>query len=218
MAKREAISVKKRFEILTRDSYACQYCGRPAPTVQLVVDHVIPVAEGGNNEDFNLVTACNECNQGKSATLHDRMEFRAIFRDLWMEGCKDFKGDEDFDGPLEWARVFIGASFSRVRFWCEPDVHYLQCVVDGLLKAATGQDYRLFTTIGFPEDDPDSIRMLASFVLSCLGPAPAIIAIVHAGITPEEPKRLEQVVREWTSMVMPILKRSSDIEPTEAIN
>lgn len=52
--------------VLYRDSFTCQYCGRSAPDVVLHVDHVIPVSKGGTNSMANLVTACEECNLGKS--------------------------------------------------------------------------------------------------------------------------------------------------------
>lgn len=54
-----------RFEILTRDGYACQYCGAKAPDAVLHVDHVNPRANGGDNSPSNLVTACADCNFGK---------------------------------------------------------------------------------------------------------------------------------------------------------
>ena len=67
MAKRKAISKKVRFEVFKRDSFTCQYCGAHPPQAVLHVDHIVPVAEGGGNEDTNLVTACDNCNLGKAA-------------------------------------------------------------------------------------------------------------------------------------------------------
>ena len=67
MAVRKALSKKTRFEVFKRDSFKCQYCGRSAPEVVLHVDHIKPVKEGGDNELFNLVTACFDCNSGKGA-------------------------------------------------------------------------------------------------------------------------------------------------------
>lgn len=43
------IGKKLRFEILKRDAFACRYCGRRAPNVELHIDHVVPVARGGRN-------------------------------------------------------------------------------------------------------------------------------------------------------------------------
>lgn len=56
-----------RWEILKRDNFTCQYCGQFAPNVQLHVDHVTAIADGGSNQDDNLITACSACNVGKEA-------------------------------------------------------------------------------------------------------------------------------------------------------
>mgnify|MGYP001588487002 CR=1 FL=1 len=66
MAKRQAISKKLRFEIFKRDSFACQYCGKSAPEVILEIDHIQPVTKQGKNDILNLITACYDCNRGKS--------------------------------------------------------------------------------------------------------------------------------------------------------
>lgn len=62
---RKTITKKLRFEVFKRDSFTCQYCGRMAPDVILEVDHINPVAKGGDNEILNLVTSCRDCNRGK---------------------------------------------------------------------------------------------------------------------------------------------------------
>lgn len=64
---RVQLSKSQRFEIFKRDDFTCQYCGAHPPKVVLEVDHIVPVAEGGGNEDTNLVTACFNCNRGKAA-------------------------------------------------------------------------------------------------------------------------------------------------------
>lgn len=66
MEERKAISKKIRFEVFKRDSFTCQYCGKMAPDVILEIDHIKPVAQGGKNDILNLVTACFDCNRGKS--------------------------------------------------------------------------------------------------------------------------------------------------------
>lgn len=62
---RQAIGKRVRFDIFKRDRFTCRYCGAQPPDVILVIDHVRPVVEGGDNEDINLITACEACNQGK---------------------------------------------------------------------------------------------------------------------------------------------------------
>lgn len=69
------MSVRLRFEILKRDNFTCRYCGRKPPGVILQVDHILAVRDGGLNIPENLVTACKECNAGKSAVpLQDVMK------------------------------------------------------------------------------------------------------------------------------------------------
>ena len=59
------LSPKRRFAILQRDEFTCQYCGRQPPEVVLHVDHMKPLSKSENNKDENLVTACKDCNLGK---------------------------------------------------------------------------------------------------------------------------------------------------------
>lgn len=66
MGKRKSITKSVRFEVFKRDSFTCQYCGKSAPDVVLEVDHIIPVSKGGDNDISNLITACFDCNRGKS--------------------------------------------------------------------------------------------------------------------------------------------------------
>lgn len=67
--KRKTISKAMRFEVFKRDSFKCQYCGKCAPDVILHIDHINPVSRGGENEILNLITACEDCNGGKSNRL-----------------------------------------------------------------------------------------------------------------------------------------------------
>jgi hypothetical protein len=71
MKKRQSLSKKTRFEVFKRDKFTCQYCGATAPGAILHVDHIKPVAKGGTNDVFNLVTACESCNSGKGARKLD---------------------------------------------------------------------------------------------------------------------------------------------------
>lgn len=66
MAERKPIPKKIRFEVLKRDKFTCQYCGKSAPDVVLEIDHIKPVSKGGDNDILNLVTSCVDCNRGKT--------------------------------------------------------------------------------------------------------------------------------------------------------
>lgn len=66
------LSAKTRFHVFVRDGFVCVWCGRSVnngvelSAVKATVDHVVPVSKGGSDEMDNLVTACAECNAGKS--------------------------------------------------------------------------------------------------------------------------------------------------------
>jgi 5-methylcytosine-specific restriction endonuclease McrA len=62
---RLGLTAKVRWQVLARDAFTCQYCGRRPPEVSLEVDHRVSVAEGGTDDIDNLFSACTECNRGK---------------------------------------------------------------------------------------------------------------------------------------------------------
>ncbi len=54
-----------RKNILMRDRYTCQFCGRALPAGELTLDHVIPRSKGGHTDWDNLVACCHKCNTFK---------------------------------------------------------------------------------------------------------------------------------------------------------
>lgn len=61
------IAVGMRFDVLCRDGFRCRYCGVSVEEGALLhVDHVMPKSKGGADSLDNLVTACLDCNLGKS--------------------------------------------------------------------------------------------------------------------------------------------------------
>jgi len=52
---------------MKRDRFRCTYCGAPGTDVELEVDHIVAVANGGSHHMSNLTTACRTCNQRKGA-------------------------------------------------------------------------------------------------------------------------------------------------------
>ena len=67
--KKGLASPKRRYELLKKYDYTCQYCGREAPYVELEIDHIVPLSKGGTNKIENLIVSCWECNIGKSDSL-----------------------------------------------------------------------------------------------------------------------------------------------------
>lgn len=57
---------ENRIKIYERDGYKCAYCPKQLTRFTATLDHVTPVAEGGDNSYENLVTACLTCNSQKN--------------------------------------------------------------------------------------------------------------------------------------------------------
>ncbi len=72
--KRDHVSKRTRWEVMERDEHRCVYCGADPDNAVLVIDHVLPAIDGGTNDIDNLVTSCQECNEGKA----DRPPIRRI--------------------------------------------------------------------------------------------------------------------------------------------
>jgi hypothetical protein len=56
---------ENRIKVYERDEYKCRYCGKQLTRFTATLDHVMPVAEGGDNSFENLLTACLDCNSRK---------------------------------------------------------------------------------------------------------------------------------------------------------
>jgi 5-methylcytosine-specific restriction endonuclease McrA len=61
-----------RRSVLIEDDYTCIYCGEKTKNPH--VDHIVPIALGGNSDNCNLATACQRCNYQKGEkTYHEWM-------------------------------------------------------------------------------------------------------------------------------------------------
>jgi HNH endonuclease len=125
---RRTIPPGVRFRVLARSGFCCVYCGASSPSVELVIDHVLPVSLGGSDDESNLAASCVVCNQGKGAS--NVVAARATFLG-WLRvqrGREDMIGDladneEKSPIPTEpesykaLARVFRdrGASYGALR-------------------------------------------------------------------------------------------------------
>lgn len=70
--KRRTLPLKMRRSILERDGYKCVDCGRSPKTDSncvLHIDHRMPLAKGGTNDEANLQTLCDWCNLGKGVDV-----------------------------------------------------------------------------------------------------------------------------------------------------
>lgn len=85
--KREGISPKLRSLILERCHNACVMCGQiGTPENPLQIGHVVPVAQGGTNDESNLRAECRDCNLGggarRRATPKERIDGNKIVSQL----------------------------------------------------------------------------------------------------------------------------------------
>lgn len=71
------IPLQVRKYVFERDRHQCQSCGQTNLETNLSIDHIIPLAYGGQNDISNLQTLCLTCNQQKQHYLDPR--FRRHF-------------------------------------------------------------------------------------------------------------------------------------------
>jgi 5-methylcytosine-specific restriction protein A len=57
---------RKREALLARE-YQCRTCGKVLTLDTLIRDHIIPLAEGGSDEDSNIQPLCASCSDAKTA-------------------------------------------------------------------------------------------------------------------------------------------------------
>ena len=56
-----------RWRVLRRDEFRCVYCRDDSDVKKLRIDHIIPITKDGLPLALrNLITACHDCNAGKS--------------------------------------------------------------------------------------------------------------------------------------------------------
>lgn len=75
----EHVSITRK-NILYRDNYTCQYCGKEKQ--RLTIDHIIPKSRGGTDSWENMVTACVDCNVKKGDRTPDEANMSLIRKTL----------------------------------------------------------------------------------------------------------------------------------------
>lgn len=105
---REPVSKRLRFEIFKRDGFRCVYCGATPVQAPLHVDHVNPVAAGGDNDPANLVTACDSCNLGKGAVpLESRKLSPAIATEAQLEQVEQIRAYLALQEEIQGAKTAV---------------------------------------------------------------------------------------------------------------
>lgn len=54
-----------KHNVLMRDNWVCQYCGKKLSDTTATIDHVFPLGRNGTNTWRNVVAACKPCNNKK---------------------------------------------------------------------------------------------------------------------------------------------------------
>jgi 5-methylcytosine-specific restriction endonuclease McrA len=67
-----------RKNLLLRDHFTCQFCGRALPAHELTLDHVVPRSRGGGTDWDNLVACCHKCNNLKGDRLPEEAGLRLL--------------------------------------------------------------------------------------------------------------------------------------------
>jgi hypothetical protein len=118
-----AVGAKLRYEVLSRDNFTCRYCGAFAPIVMLHVDHVVPRKRGGRDIASNLVTACQDCNIGKSVTMPG-LGLVAEIEEAAAKWARDTHGTPDEDDLFE-MRVYQNSLYFLESLPAEQVLHYI---------------------------------------------------------------------------------------------
>lgn len=77
VARRKAVRFS-RMNVLTRDNWTCQYCGKKLPTRELNYDHVTPRSQGGKTVWENIVASCFDCNDRKANRTPQQASMRLL--------------------------------------------------------------------------------------------------------------------------------------------
>lgn len=65
-------NLKSREALIIEQNGRCAYCGDNLDN-NSTIDHVVPRARGGSDDDCNLVAACPDCNRAKGAMLPSQL-------------------------------------------------------------------------------------------------------------------------------------------------
>ena len=70
---------RRRRTLWERDAGLCGFCGDPVDLLEMDLDHIIPKADGGSNDDSNLRVAHRLCNRlagARTSSTHRRFSPR----------------------------------------------------------------------------------------------------------------------------------------------
>jgi hypothetical protein len=68
-SKTRVLGVARRQAIYERDLRSCYMCLSPLEAKGFHLDHLVPVARGGDNSQANLAVSCADCNKRRGTTI-----------------------------------------------------------------------------------------------------------------------------------------------------
>jgi 5-methylcytosine-specific restriction endonuclease McrA len=93
-------------EILRRDGYRCQYCGRQSS--HLTLDHIVPRYRGGEHSWENLVAACPQCNRRKGGRKLEKTPMKLLRQPFEPRPSAKYLYGRYEDGNGAWAKYLEG--------------------------------------------------------------------------------------------------------------
>ena len=69
-----------RINLMARDNFQCQYCGKKPHRAELNLDHVVPRSLGGRSTWENVVTSCVDCNRRKGGRTPKQAHLKLLRR------------------------------------------------------------------------------------------------------------------------------------------
>jgi len=83
-----------RLRILARCGFTCQHCGANLFEIEPHIDHIVPLAKGGTNDESNLQALCAPCNLAKG-TQDDQGAKLMNRKEILDEANRLTHGDRD---------------------------------------------------------------------------------------------------------------------------
>ncbi|MFQ5847349.1 MAG: HNH endonuclease [Candidatus Methylomirabilales bacterium] len=115
--------------ILKRDCYTCQYCGRNGGE-RMTIDHVVPRSLGGKTMWDNVVSACRTCNTRKGSRTPQQAGMRlprkpakpisALYLTILAQSARHLHVWQKYL-PAEAVRPLTGNGFSKEVYPCNGD-------------------------------------------------------------------------------------------------
>lgn len=197
------VSKRLRYEILRRDNHACRYCGATAPDVKLNVDHVIPQALGGTDTPDNLVTACADCNAGKTSSMPDALTVADVDQDTFRRSAAARARptlDPETGMPTRWSFREIELAIAEFAW-----NHAWAITTEGQSPPAEDRDEFLRLREALAHEGRSAAEIICAAVLAGVAQTPrmswglGIAQLRHAPVTAEQYERAAGAFDIWVS-------------------